>query len=139
MDDVGRFGWHGISVCRCEGCDGPEFYFTIGLGIGHRHPELVIVGLTGEQSHAIAQSAIADIRGGHVFAAGTRSDALLEGYDVRFEAVDVDAWSEWLQQAHWFYGDEPWSVLQVIWPDRNGHFPGDADYDDVASPQQVLS
>lgn len=85
----------------------------------------VIVGLTDDVSHRIAHGAVEEIEAGRELRAGSRSDALLEGFGVRIVPVDVGAAADWLVLAHWFCGDEPWSAVQVLWPDRSGVFPGE--------------
>jgi len=94
----------------------------------------VIVGLTDDVSHRIAHGAVEEIEAGRELRAGSRSDALLEGFGVRIVPVDVGAAADWLVLAHWFYGDEPWSAVQILCPDRSGVFPGEDGYDDSASP-----
>lgn len=138
VDAVRRFGWHGVSVPNGLAWDGPDFYYTVGLHASYGHPELVIVGLVGSVPHLMARGAVEEISEGRGFSPGMHSEALLESHEVRFEAVDVSAVPDWLVLAHWFYGDEQWSALQVLLPDQAGRFADEDGYDNSSSSQEIL-
>jgi hypothetical protein len=135
VDDIARFGWHGVS--RFPGESQPDHYYTVGLQETFGHPEILIVGLAGDVPHGMARAAVDAIKDGVTFSASTRSDAILEGYDVAYASVSPSAANGWLPLAAWYYEDRPWDVLQLLWPDRDGRFPGEDGYDDERSPQDL--
>ena len=110
-----------------------SFRYTAGFWRTFRHPELVIVGRWGH-SHSYL-SAFADlIRDGRRFAAGDSTDEILDGYDVRLGTVTDDHRLALLTWTDWTLGRRPFAALQVILPDRAGHWPDDPDYVGYAQP-----
>jgi hypothetical protein len=137
VDDVAKFGWHGVS--RFPGGAEIDHYYTVGLQQTYGHPELVISELAGDIAHGMARSAVEAIEEGTAFSHGQRSDAILEGYDVAYAAIEPITAGRWLPLAAWYYEDRPWRALQLVWPDRAGRFPGQNGYDADRSPQELLS
>jgi Domain of unknown function (DUF4262) len=137
VGDVEELGWHGVS--RFPGGSQLDHYYTVGLRRTYGAPEILIVGLAGDVAHGMARAVVDAIGQGASFAAGERSDAILEGYDVGFSSVGRAAAGDWLPLAAWYYGDDAWEALQLLWPDRAGRFPGEEGYDDAASPQDVVA
>jgi hypothetical protein len=136
VTDIEEFGWHGVS--RFPGESQPDHYYTVGLRQTYDHPEILIVGLAGDVPHGMARALVGAIADGASFGAGDRSDAILEGYDVTFSSVGPDVSRKWLPLAAWYYDDDSWEALQLLWPDRAGLFPGEDRSDEDRSPQVLL-
>ena len=139
VDDVQRAGWHSVSYGHGPSPTDPPFGHTVGLARTFGHPELIIVNIEGEKGHAIRRNLVADIKAGHSFEDGAVTDDALEDHDVRFRAVDVSAVANWLDLAVWYYADQPFAALQILWPDRSGRFPDEPGYEHEASRQLLLS
>ena len=135
-DDVHQFGWHVIKVPDGD----PEFAYTIGLFRTFGHPELFIIGLpVADVAHPVLNTLGDEVRAGRRFAPGETSDAALAGYDVTFRHVPPTAYREHLGWALWYYSGEPFPVLQVVYPDRHGHWPWAPEAsDDFRAFQPVL-
>jgi hypothetical protein len=136
VDDIAAFGWHGVS--RFPGGSPPDHYYTVGLQQTFGHPEILIVGLAGDVPHGMARALVDAVRDGASLTAGERSDAILEGYEVTCSAIGTATAGSWLPLAAWYYGDASWQALQLLWPDRDGRFPDEDDYDGERSPQRVV-
>ena len=138
IEDVAAHGWHMLGVHPSPDWSGPFYNYPVGLCETMGHPELVLVGLGMEHAHGVLWAAVHEIRSGVRFDAGDRSSEILEGSDVRLDAVAREFRPGWMELTDWYYGDEPWEMLQLVWPDAAGVFPGEPGYDHGASPQQLL-
>ena len=119
--DIATYGW---SVIKIEADDrGPGFAYTIGLHQRFEHPEVIIVGLRSATAHAILNDVGEDIRGGARYRVGEVCSTVLEGYDVTFRVVPVFQYPAYLGTASRFYGDESFSVVQLVYPDRDRRWP----------------
>jgi hypothetical protein len=103
----------------------PAFGYTIGLfGLGH--PELVVVGLDPENTHAILQRVATSVSGGRDLVPGE----LLTSPE-RLVVEELPNPGEVLLGANRFYERPPeYSVpaYQLTWAHSDGLFPWDAGY-----------
>ena len=118
-DDVRDYGWHVIWVFNAE----PEFAYTIGLHRTFGQPEVIVFGLPRKVAHSVLNAVAEEVRSGRTFASGSVSGEILEGYEVAFRPVPLAAYEEHLGWGLWFYGEPTFPVLQLVYPDRDGHFP----------------
>jgi uncharacterized protein DUF4262 len=136
VNDVKRFGCHIIWIHDAA----PQFAFSIGLFLNFEQPEIIIFGLDPETARIII-NAIRDYSAtGERFVAGTRTDRLLVHHDVYFLEVPVAMYPEYLGSAIWFYQSlaRPFPCVQLVWPDGEGRFPWDPDYDDNFKQSQPI-
>jgi hypothetical protein len=119
--EVEQYGWHVLNVIP-EGEHAPHSY-SIGLFATFKHPEIVIIGLPADTAHRFINNIAEEIKDGGTFAADSRHDHLMEGYDVAFVRVEDAAYPEYFGRAIEYYGGVAFPVLQMVWPDRNGQFP----------------
>lgn len=123
-----------------EGDGAPSFAYSIGLYEKLGHPEVIIFGLPLKTMHYILNEVGALVRKGKRFTDGASSNDVLEGYAVRFRAVTARESYARLGYACAFYGDRAFPVLQCVWPDKEHHFPGEANAADfLAAAQPLLS
>jgi hypothetical protein len=76
------------------------------------------------------------VRDGLRFSAGDTTDALLEGFTVRFEAVAEAPQRDRLTWVDWCVQRRPFDALQLILPDTAGGWPQETAY--RAFPQPLL-
>lgn len=120
---------HGFSIALFNG-DGysPSFGYTIGLFKTYGYPELICFGLSHDLMHSIFwtgkelfdKQREPDLAIGH-------SD-FLEGYEVRFLSVDKARYGDYFGYGHWFYSGWDFPALQIVWPDKEGLFPWNEDF-----------
>lgn len=123
---IADVGWSVQLVQAGDSAHEPAFAYTVGLHESHGHPELIIVG----QPHALMHSALNEIgeriRAGTRFSPGESLDGVIEGYPVRLrEVLEAKSFTEHVGYALWFYGGQTFRLFQVVWPDKDGHFPGE--------------
>lgn len=147
LSDVRTVGWHCIHVANEHHPEhaaenaalGPNpiydaaFSYTVGLWQTQSHPELVLVG-RWNHNHAIIGSAVNLIKAGTRFDTGSRSDQVLEGYDVCFALVSPARRTELLTYADWANRRRPFEALQLVLPDASARWPWDDGYASVAQP-----
>lgn len=134
--DIAQFGWHVIHVTACSVT--PDYSYTIGLTETHAHPELIILGFGAELSHQVLHSAVSEIAKGKQYQHNEFYSEILESYDVKFARVKTDFFPDYVGQALHYY-NQAFELLQLVWPDREGLYPGDSAADPgVSSVQPIL-
>ena len=117
-----------------------EYAYSVGLQKSFGHPELVVVGLDDETMQELINDIGDAIESGKTFRDGDVSSDFLEGYDVTFRAVPASLHATRFAWAERYYGASGYSLLQVVYPDRNRHWPWDAGVAaDFKAGQPVLS
>ena len=110
------------------GGEGPAFTYTIGHHLKGQ-PELLLVGPApnyvagllnhiGDSPDLMAQ--VAACRGGELLDAGGK-------FPLKMLRVGPQAKAEYTVQATRFYGHADYDVVQLVAPDKQGRFPGEAD------------
>jgi len=122
-DDVAKFGWHVVFVAPSSGEAGAEFAFTVGLFQTYQHPELIVFGLPLKVAHGVLGTCVQRIEEGLLFEDGQVRSDVLNRYNAAFLSVGQSFYSEYLGSAIGFYETTDFPVLQLVWPDRNNHFP----------------
>ena len=123
---IEEFGWAIENIEEGEAENEPGFAYTIGLTKTLGHPELLIFDIAPETATAILNECGERIKSGETFEDGQQDSEVLERYDVRFHEVrDPTSLKDHVGYALWYYGDTPFRLLQIVWPDKNGLFPGE--------------
>ena len=123
---IAEHGWAVEMIPAGDSPEEPEFAYTIGLHRSFGHPELLLVGLPPEVSHEILNLCGDRVSAGESFVDGARVGEVLEGMDVQFREVCARAsFEEYVGYALWYYGDESFRLMQLMWPDAEGRFPGE--------------
>ncbi|QKG24628.1 DUF4262 domain-containing protein [Actinomadura verrucosospora] len=136
--DVTAQGWSWIWVFD-SAAECPPFAYSIGFVSSFDHPEVVVAGLPEETSESVLCSVQAMLAEGIAYGDGDRSGDILEGFDVQFRAAPRDLLISHLVQASAFYGEKQFAALQLVWPDRDGNFPGGERAPAWLSDRQALS
>ncbi|MEQ4719501.1 DUF4262 domain-containing protein [Nonomuraea sp. B19D2] len=135
--DVAAQGWSWIWVFD-PGMERPPFAYSIGFGSSFDQPEVVVAGLPEETSGSVLSSVQAMLAEGLAYGDGDTSGDILEGFSVQFRAISQDLLNANLVQASVFYGERSFSALQLVWPDRDGNFPGEERAPAWLSDRQTL-
>ncbi len=119
----------------------PCFVYTIGLHHTYKHPELVVVGIPNiDQSVSVLLIAIELIRNGSRFDTDQIASAgmLSDDYATAFRSVHPERIEDIFGMACRVYGHSQFNAVQVVWPDRAGRFPFDAEFEERYRQQQPL-
>jgi len=124
LDDVDENGVHVVRVPASE--DWPEHCYSVGLWHSFEQPEVVVFGLPSDIANELIEAIADEAAEGATFATNDRHDGLLHAYSVRFEAVPKAMVADRLPIAAWANQGEEFPVLQIVWPDKQGHWPWDS-------------
>lgn len=121
------------------GDDGPGFAYTVGLFARYRLPELICVGLRGEVMHAMLNECGARMRDRGPPALEVPFDGVLDDYPVLLRAVmSPDSYRRHVGYALWLYAGHNFPLLQLVYPDLAGRFPGEGGVNPALAAQQPL-
>lgn len=128
QDSIDEFGCQIMQVAGDNYL--PSFAYTIGLHQQHNHPEIICFGLSEEVMEALLNNAKERIEDGIILEANKKyKDFLSNGVEVYFLPVDKAYLKDYMGYAEWFYGEEEFDVLQLVWPDKKGKFPWQSSFD----------
>ena len=108
----------------------PAYAYTIGLPALLGFPEIVVFGLTPVTSRGLIGLVVDAVRGGTEIPFEVELVGLLEN-ELRcaFAPVDVATHAAFFETARsWYQGGE-FSMIQMIYPDRNGFMPYETGYE----------
>ena len=136
LNDVTTSGCHVIKVMEDD--SGPGFAYSVGLFHNFDHPEILIVGLDLDLMHRIINNLRDDIQNGTRLHPTRRVAGILERFDCEFRDVAVSHYRELLGCAIWFYRGTDFPALQCVWPDMNGHFPWETNFNAKLKNRQPM-
>jgi Domain of unknown function (DUF4262) len=108
----------------------PAYAYTIGVPALVGFPEISVFGLTPVASNGLITLVIDALRGGTEIPLGIELVGLLDN-DLRcmFAEVDTGAAAGTFATLDAWYRGEPYGVVQLLYPDRNGFMPYEVGYD----------
>ena len=116
---IRKCGWLVQAVAPHPGQPGPRVAYTAGLTDAGL-PELIIVGLDIRLMQDVLNGAARRHLATEI-SAGDQLDGLAS---VAFRAVEADdTWS--VAVARKLYGNDRVRLLQLVWPDKDGFYPGE--------------
>lgn len=133
IDVIDRVGWMVMKVSPNKGDADPRWFaYTIGLPVTHGWPELICFGLRVDAIAELLNNAVRELkRKGISPLLGLELTEVIEGAPARLENFSQEFFREHLGWALWFahhrdLKPENFGCLQLLWPDKGGHFPLDA-------------
>jgi hypothetical protein len=126
ISDIEEFGCSVVNVAASRA--GLGWAYTIGIFDTCGSPELITVGLPPEVADFALTAAAKWMRAGSDLTK-RRHRELVGRVECEFRAVD-QRWPEHLMDwAVWYYNRADFPVLQLVYPDGEGRFPEDKDFD----------
>lgn len=135
-EDIERFGWH-VALVPGEG-ETPGWAWTLGLFERFAHPELAIFGMPLEEMHRVLNLLGLRVKRGLRLADGARIAGIFEAYALALRQVDVRWVDPFFGNVAWHYRRADVPLLQVLWPDAQGRFPWEPDFDPAWRREQPL-
>ena len=118
----------------------PAYAYSIGLPAAVDFPEVAVFGLTPVAATGLVELVADARRGGTEIPVGVELVGLLDN-ELRciFAPIDLDVWGAWFSTlVAWYEGAEV-SVVQLLYPDRNGFLPYEPGYEQrMRTAQPVL-
>ncbi len=108
----------------------PGYAYSIGLPAAVQFPEVAVFGLTPVAANGIVTLVADACRGGTEIPLGVEVVGLLDN-ELRcmFAPIDLQRWGPLFATAHAWYRGEPFEMVQLLYPDRNGFMPYEAGYE----------
>lgn len=115
------------------------YAYTIGMPEAHGFPDIVVFGLTPVATKGIIDLVVEQLAHGVTVPLNTPLVGLLDN-DLRcvFAEVDTRAHGELFETAVKWYRGQPFAMVQLIWPDRNGWLPTESGFDSSLSLAQPI-
>jgi len=103
--------------------------YSVGLWHTLRRPEVCVFGLPGNVGPQVLSGLANRIRQGVVLREGERRSDVIVGFDVTIRPVTPDWYLAFFGAGVDFYQRPPMPMVQVCWPDKQGRFAWEADFD----------
>lgn len=117
---IDEVGWAVVAVSA-----DPAHAYTVGLWHTFDLPELAMFGLEPPDMQVWLKECVRILRQRGGAQAGERLEGVLRGFPVMLRQIDP-SWREPLFGAACrYYGTVDIPMRQVVWPDRDGHWPWD--------------
>ena len=116
----------------------PRFGYSIGLFKQFNHPEILLIGLDSDSTEAMINNAKNQIAEGTKFIEGVNYSSFLIDVPVQFIAVQPAHFPDYMGYASWYNDYQDYPVLQMVWPDKAGHFPWDDAFSENLRFEQPL-
>lgn len=109
----------------------PSYAYTIGLPALVGFPEIAVFGLTPVAAKGLLGLVVDACRGGTEIPFGVELVGLLDN-ELRclFAPIDLDEAGVLFDTAVAWYQGEPFSMVQLVYPDRNGWMPYESGFEE---------
>jgi hypothetical protein len=125
-DDIENIGYHTTAIMEEQNFT--PFAYSTGIFENFKIPELFISGLGPNLSGEIVKNYAEKFKNGKV-PLNEKIDDLIETFPVYLIKVDNENLSEYVLTSIKFYGNRNYEYLQLVFPDLNGNFPNETNYD----------
>lgn len=117
----------------------PSYGYTIGFEQTFGFPELVIVGLKPVAAKGLAELVANLLAGGTQIPVGSLFTGLYDGEQrAALLPVEVGAMGAMFEGADAWYGEQPYRMVQLVWPDRIGWLPWEPGFDPALGAVQLV-
>lgn len=126
-DKVTQHGWMRTTVVEDE--EGPGFSYTTGFWKAVGFPEIIAFSLPVDTVHNIFWDMYRSLSEGMRYPVGVPVEGIIKNLPVMFLPMAEKSYADYVGWNSWFYCDEAFPCLQMVWPDRSGLFPWEPDFD----------
>jgi hypothetical protein len=136
LANIKMYGWHVMQIPQDD--EGPGFAYSIGLFQTFSHSEIIIVGLPGPMMVQLINEIGERVRTGERLYDGIRSHEVLAKYPVMFRSVPEIQFPHYFGWARWYYKGDNFTALQMLYPDKDRHWPWDEGVSDLFVENQPV-
>lgn len=134
-DSIIKHGWHFMFVGAADDGSFPHFGYTIGQDRAERSDFIIVGGMDPETMHSVANTIITENR--PLVPGEILEDVIGGGLMLAVRAVDHKKVWEYMTVTKIMALHQP-TAVQIVWPDPEGRFPWDEDYDQEKYFQPLL-
>ncbi len=135
LGNLREHGWFRTSVS--EDGEGPGFSYTSGFWVNISFPEIIVFSLKSEIAHRVLWDIFNDCKNGVPPPIGNVTDLIFANLPAILLPVSIEHYQEHLGWNQWFYGDNYFPCVQLVWADREGVFPWQHGFSEEFSGDQV--
>ncbi|WP_316163214.1 DUF4262 domain-containing protein [Bradyrhizobium sp. SZCCHNRI20481] len=118
---IRQHGWATTSIGADD--EGPGFAYTTGFWLKFGHPELIVFSLPGQTAHDTFWHLYRELEAGRRMPVGSETGDVFENAPAVLLPVAQRHYRDHLGWSRWFYAGDRFECLQLLYPDRDGHFP----------------
>lgn len=125
-ENIDKNGFHTTYVMENIGFT--PFGYSTGIYENFKIPELFISGLPNGLTTELIKNYTKKYKFG-IIPINQKIDNLIDRFPVYFIEVKNESLTEYVLSSIKYYDNKEYKYLQLIFPDLNGHFPNEPDYD----------
>lgn len=114
--------------------DSAPFAYTVGL-TEKGHPEMIVFGMPHTTAHRLISLAVEQLLEDKLVIGEPVSE--IATCDMIFQHVEPSRAADYIYQAN-DRAKRDLPAIQMVWPDRNGKFPWDADFEKEFEGKQIM-
>ena len=123
-------GWVAEPVAPVEDPPTPGYTYSIGFEDSFGYPDLVIFGLAPVAARGLLEMVAAHLEAGGEIPVGTFVGLLDNDLPAAVFPVQVADYLDLFPDAAAYYARDDFRMRQFLWPDKQGRFPWDGEYDE---------
>jgi len=118
---IREHGWFGTHVMPDK--VGPGFAYTTGFWLKFAFPEVILFSLLKASAHDTFWTIYRELEAGGRLPIGEPTGEVFENVTAVLLPVSREQYSSHLGWSRWFYGNDEFECVQLVYPDRRGEFP----------------
>jgi hypothetical protein len=135
LADIREHGWFNTHVFDHHD-KFPDFSYSTGFFSSLGFPEIIVFSLPKDVSHSILWDIYRDIQSDRKPPTGIKTGQILGNAEAILLPVSQSQYREHLGWSRWFYEGNNFPCLQLVWPDREGIFPWEDNFDNEFKDNQ---
>jgi hypothetical protein len=120
VQQIREHGWFGTHVAA--DAEGPGFCYTTGFWLKFRFPEVILFSMSRETAQDTFWPIYRELEAGRRLPVGELTGEIFENAAAVLLAVALEQYEAHLGWSRWFYGNDSFECLQLVFPDRGGEF-----------------
>lgn len=124
-DNIKNIGYHTTAVMEEENFT--PFTYSTGIYENYKIPELFISGLGPNLSGEIIKNYVEKYKN-ETIPLNLKINDLIDNFPIYFIKVNIHDLSDYALTSIKFYDSNNYEYLQVVFPDLNGNFPNETNY-----------
>jgi len=121
VEQIRNHGWFDMHVMP-DG-DKPGFSYTTGFWLKFRFPEVILFAMRRETAHDTLWTIYHELNAGRRLPVGEPTGEIFRNASAVLLPVSLQHYRSHLGWSRWFYGNDEFECLQLVYPDPSGHFP----------------
>jgi hypothetical protein len=131
---IRNHGWFGTHVMP-EG-DKPGFAYTTGFWLKFEFPEVILFSMRQQAARDTFWTIYHELEAGRLPPVGEPTAAIFQNAAAVFLPLSLQHYRCHLGWSRWFYGNDEFECLELVYPDRDGRFPWAAEASNAARAAQ---